>query len=73
MGRIRWMGPEGDRTVPFDETDAESLERARQMVERAFAEGRGVFRVDESGEASRLHAFDPRAREIVVIPHVAGG
>ena len=73
MGVIRWMCAEGDAQVAWSETDADSMERAREMVERAFLEGRGVFAIDEEGVGVRLHGFDPRAREIVVIPQVQGG
>jgi hypothetical protein len=70
---IRWMSSEGDTQVAWDETDTASLDRAREMVERAFTEGRGVFSIDESGAGTRLHQFDPAAREIVVIPQIKGG
>lgn len=73
MGMIRWMSAEGDAQVAWDETDTASVERAREMVERAFSEGRGVFRMDEDGSGSRLHSFDPAAHEIVVIPQIKGG
>lgn len=73
MGTIRWMSAEGDTQVAWDEADTASLERAREMIDRAFAEGRGVFRVDADGVGTRLHQFDPGAREIVVIPQIKGG
>ncbi len=73
MGIIRWMCAEGDTQVAWDETDTQSMERAREMIERAFREGRGVFTVDEEGVGVRLREFDPRAREIVVIPQIKGG
>jgi hypothetical protein len=73
MGTIRWMCSEGDRQVTWSVTDAASLDSAREMVERAFAEGRGVFRIGEDGVGERLHEFDPQAREIVVIPQIKGG
>jgi len=73
MGTIRWMSAEGDTQVAFDETDTASMERAREMIERAFGEGRGVFAVDEEGVGVRLREFDPRAKEIVVIPQIKGG
>lgn len=76
MGVIRWMCAAGDTQVVWEEADTESLERAREMVERAFQEGRGVFGLGEDGEGVRLHRFDPRdpsAREIVVIPQMRGG
>jgi hypothetical protein len=73
MGMIRWMSHEGDTQVAWEETDTESMEQARRMVERAFAEGRGVFTIDTEGVGTRLRAFDPAAREIVVIPQIKGG
>ncbi|HEU4754069.1 MAG TPA: hypothetical protein VFU47_13245 [Armatimonadota bacterium] len=73
MGIIRWMCAEGDTQVAWDETDTASMERAREMVERAFREGRGVFGIDSDGVGTRLHTFDPAVREIVEIPQVQGG
>lgn len=73
MGVIRWMCSEGDTQVAWNEADADSLERAKEMVERAFSEGRGVFRIESDGVGERLHTFDPHAREIVVIPQLRGG
>lgn len=73
MGMIRWMSAEGDTQVAWDETDTASMERAREMVERAFEEGRGVFSIDEKGEGVRLKRFEPSARQIVVIPQIKGG
>lgn len=73
MGMIRWMSHEGDTQLAWDETDTKSMEQAQQMVERAFAEGRGVFTIDFEGVGTRLRQFDPRAREIVVIPQIKGG
>jgi L-asparaginase II len=73
MGIIRWMCAAGDTQVAWSEADTESMERARRMIDQAFAEGRGVFAIDEDGVGVRLKAFDPRAREIVVIPQIKGG
>ena len=73
MGIIRWMCAEGDTQVAWDEADTASMDRAREMVDRAFAEGRGVFAIDEEGVGVRLRQFDPAVREIVVIPRVQGG
>jgi hypothetical protein len=73
MGIIRWMSSEGDSQTIWTQTDAESMERAQEMVDRAFAEGRGVFSIDATGTGTRLHEFDPAASEIVVIPQIKGG
>ena len=73
MGIIRWMCAEGDQQLVWDEQDGGSMRRAREMVERAIGEGRGVFWIDADGSGVRLHGFDPRARDIVVIPQIKGG
>lgn len=73
MGVIRWMCSEGDTQVAWDAADEASMAGAREMIERAFVEGRGVFRIDADGVGERLHGFDPTAREIVVIPQLRGG
>ena len=73
MGMIRWMSTEGDTQVAWEETDTASMDRARDMIERAFSEGRGVFAIDEEGVGVRMGEFDPRVKEIVVIPQIKGG
>ncbi|MFN3651510.1 MAG: hypothetical protein ACK47B_18195 [Armatimonadota bacterium] len=70
---IRWMSAAGDTQVAWDETDTASLERAREMIERAYQEGRGVFAIDDEGVGTRLHQFDPKVRSIVVTPPICGG
>jgi hypothetical protein len=67
------MSAEGDTQVAWEETDTASMERAREMIERAFTEGRGVFSLDEEGVGVRLKRFDPQAKNIVVIPQIRGG
>ncbi|MBI3910407.1 MAG: hypothetical protein HY320_05670 [Armatimonadetes bacterium] len=73
MGLLLIMNSRGDTRVAWDVADAGSLDRARRMVEEAYAQGKGVFRLDEAGVATRLKEFDPEAREIVVIPRLRGG
>jgi hypothetical protein len=67
------MCSEGDTQVAWNEADTASMDKAREMIERAFAEGRGVFRIGADGVGERMHTFDPTAREIVVIPQIKGG
>lgn len=73
MGIIRWMCADGDTQLAWDTCNPASIDRAREMIERAFREGRGVFGLDETGVGVRLREFDPNAREIVVIPQIKGG
>ncbi len=73
MGIIRWMSSAGDTQVAWNENDVASMDHAREMIEQAFAEGRGVFAIDDTGTGVRLRKFDLSAREIVVIPQIKGG
>jgi len=76
MGVIRWMSAEGDTTLTWDNSDPFSLEKAREMIQRAFQEGRGVFSMALDGVGVRLHRVDElnaSVREVVVIPQVKGG
>lgn len=73
MGLLLIMDCRGDTRVAWDVADETSLARAREMVERAYAEGKGVFRLEEGGTAVRLKEFDPHAKEIVILPHLRGG
>lgn len=73
MGLLLIMDSRGDTRVAWDAADTESLEQARRMVEDAYSEGKGVFRLDGDGAAVRLKEFAPDAEQIVVIPRLRGG
>ncbi len=73
MSVVRWMDANGDTEIVWQKTDTASMGRAREMVNRAFREGRGVFTIDGEGVGTRLHEFDLAASEIVVIPQIKGG
>jgi hypothetical protein len=76
MGIIRWMSAEGDTALTWDQSDPLSLERAREALQRALREGRGVFSMAMDGVGVRLRGIDEFAelpREVVVIPQIRGG
>lgn len=70
---IRWMDGSGDSKTLVNPKNEEQMEKAQEMIEKAFAEGRGVFALDSGNVGQRLHAFDPKAKTIVVTPPIVGG
>ncbi len=81
MGKLRVLSIKGDRTVTWDQKQAETgdpeAEEAVREAERIFQEalrnGAAAFRVSTGTPATRIDRFDPKADQIVVVPRVAGG
>ncbi|MCL4370380.1 MAG: hypothetical protein M1380_05680 [Chloroflexi bacterium] len=81
MGKLRVLSIKGDRTVMWDQKQAETgdpeAEEAVREAERIFQEalrnGATAFRVSAATPATRIDRFDPEADQIVVVPRVAGG
>ena len=81
MGKLRLLSIKGDRTVLWDQKQAETgdpeAERAVREAERIFHEslrnGATAFRVSPDTPATRIDRFEPDADQIVVVPRVAGG
>jgi hypothetical protein len=74
MGIIRRMGKEGDVPTKWEFGDVESTKVAEERFAEGIKRGMLAFNLDkpsEPGEA--INAFDPSAREIVLIPQIAGG
>ncbi len=81
MGKLRIMSSGGDRTVAWDQQQAETgdlealeaVREAERILEEELRRGATAFRVEPGGPAKRLERFDPEADQIVVVPRVAGG
>ena len=81
MGVLRVMTAGGDRSVRWDQRQAEAgdpearaaVEEAERIFEAARARGATAFRVASGRPAERLDRFDPEAEQIVVVPRVIGG
>ncbi len=81
MGKLRVLCSKGDRTVVWDqkqaETGDEEAAKAVREVERILEEelkrGATAFRVERGVPSRKLERFDPEAEQIVVLPRVVGG
>ncbi len=81
MGKLRVLSVMGDRTVEWDEKQAETGDpealAAVQEAERIFEEqcrrGATAFRVQPDAPARKLDRLDPKADQIVMVPPVRGG
>ena len=72
MGVIRRMGKAGDIATKWELDDDGSIQVARERFDEALRNRMLAFNMDV-GEGERITAFDPSAKEIVLIPQIAGG
>lgn len=81
MAKLRILSARGDTVVEWDERrldtgDPEALSAIKE-AERIFQEQRGrgatAFKVAPDQPAERIDTFDPAAKEIIMVPRVAGG
>lgn len=76
MAVLRILNAHGDDRVDFDpEVADERLARARALFEAKVGKGWLAYAPDAGGGGSgtQLRRFDPRAKEIVLQPAIAGG
>lgn len=74
MAVLRILNANGDDRVEWDPdvTDERSV-RARALFEAKVGKGWLAYAPDADGGGTQLRRFDPRAREIVLQPAIAGG
>ncbi len=74
MAVLRILNAHGDERVDFDPDVAdERLARARALFQAKVGKGWLAYAPDAEGGGTQLRRFDPRAREIVLQPAIAGG
>jgi transcription elongation factor GreA len=81
MAKLRLLCSQGDKVVEWDPGRVDAGERDAQAAvveaERIFEESRRrgatAFKVEPGRPAERVDSFDPRAKEVVIVPRVAGG
>ncbi len=75
MAILRVMSSRGDDGLEYDPAvEDERLKRARRLFAAKLREGYLAFVPDASGAgATHVRRFDPRAREIILQPPLAGG
>ena len=72
MGVLRRMGKQGDIPTKWELDDQGSVQVATERFNEALRNHMLAFNMDE-GEGQRISTFDPSAKEIVLIPQIAGG
>ena len=72
MGVIRRMGKQGDIPTKWELDDEGSVKQAQSVFDDAMRAKMLAFNMDEGG-GEQIKSFDPKAREIVLIPQIAGG
>jgi hypothetical protein len=78
---LRILNGSGDTSVTWDperlaasDPEAEAAVReAERLFAQARASGAVAFRINANEPATRLDAFDPTAKETLVIPAMVGG
>jgi hypothetical protein len=72
MGILRRMGKQGDVPTKWELDDNGSIQVAEERFNDAIRNHMLAFNMD-AGEGERISKFDPNAKEIVLIPQIAGG
>jgi len=85
LSTLTILGPQGDQTMTWDETDARSVEEVRREFDRLVKGARwwayaypatitdAVAGVADRATPEVIREFDPTAREILLAPQIAGG
>lgn len=74
MGVLRRMGKQGDVPTLWELDDAGSVQVARERFDDAIGRRMLAFNLAPGGEpGEQITEFDPTAKEIVLIPMIAGG
>lgn len=81
MANLRLLSSQGDTVWTWDREKAETgdagaleaIREAERIIRDAQAKGAVAFRIREDQVAERIDAFDPGAREIILVPRIVGG
>lgn len=77
MKTLRFLDSTGDREFGFDDSEAMARTRqeARELFERALANGAVAFSVNRDGGKpdEKVGRFDALEDETVVVPRIVGG
>jgi hypothetical protein len=74
MAVLRVLNANGDDRVDFDsDVQDERLARARALFEAKVGKGWMAYAPDDTGGGTQIRRFDPKVKEIVLQPAIAGG
>lgn len=63
----------GDTRIEWDKEDEASVAIAHASYLKAKEKGHMAYREGADGDRTQLHAFDPDAERIVMLPQLVGG
>lgn len=63
----------GHTRIGWDPNNREEVAFAREVFEEKTGAGFRAFRVRDGERSTRMDTFDPQAREMMLVPHLAGG
>ena len=74
MGRLRILGKDGDREMPWTPADSRQLTAVRCEFETLLRAGYQAYSLDDTGRTGEhLRQFNPEAAEIILAPRFRGG
>lgn len=74
MNQINIMDKTGHTRLRWNPKVPDEVKMARETFDAMYAKGHAIFRVDKDGEAGeRMDKFDPKAKRMIMIPHLIGG
>ena len=74
MGRLRILGKDGDREMPWNPADARQLAAVQCEFDTLLRAGYHAYSLDANGRTGeQLRQFTPAAAEIVLAPRFRGG
>lgn len=72
MSVLRVMNSQGDKSMEWEVTNPDSVKEAQTRFDELMKKG-GLAFLSEGGESERITSFRPEAKEIVIVPAIAGG
>ncbi len=74
MAAVVLLNASGDERIDFDaDVQDERQIRARALFDEKVGRGYFAYVPDDQGGGTQIRRFDPRAREIILQPAIAGG
>jgi hypothetical protein len=72
MGVIRYLNRKGDSETYWNTNDHTAIAQAKQLFDN-LPRSALKFEIQEDGSAELVNVFNPRAKEILIVPQIRGG
>jgi hypothetical protein len=74
MGTLKTLSHEGDTRISWDADNPDEVAVAREAFLRLIRRGYLAYTADgDEARGSQIHAFDPEAETVVLVPALQGG